>query len=381
MERTLVLGAGFGGIAVATGLRDRLGDAHHVTLVDRNASFSMGLRKLWELVELGTIEEGSRPRTALSGGGIEVIEAEVAAIDLAAHAADTTAGRIEADRLVVALGADARPDLVPGLVEHGHPVWARDAVAPARKALAGLERGRVAVVIFGAPYPCPPAPYECVMLIDDYLRSRGLRDAIDLEVATLQPMLLPNAGAAGSNWLAARLDERSIAWRVGCATERVESGRVVFADGSDLAFDVLLAVPPHRVPTSVGDAGLAGESGWIEPDRGTFATGHTGVWAIGDCTFVKLANGLPLPKAGAMAAVQGDRVAAQIAAEITGEPAPEPFDGRGHCFLETGLREAALIEGDFYADPPVVTLQDATAERHDEKAAFEREHLSRWFGG
>lgn len=376
-----MLGGGFGGIAVATGLRDRLGGSHHVTLVDRSPSFSMGLRKLWELVEAGTIEEGSRSRRALAGGGIEVVEADVSAVDPEARAADTSMGRIEADRLVIALGAEARPDLVPGLAEHGHPVWARSAVAPARDALARLEAGRVGVVIFGAPYPCPPAPYECTMLVDDHLRSRGLRDAIELEVATLQPMLLPNAGRAGSDWLAARLDERGIAWRVESNAARVEEGRVVFADGSDLAFDVLLAVPPHRVPASVAAAGLTGESGWIEPERETMATAHDGVWAVGDCTFVKLANGLPLPKAGVMAAAQGEVVAARIAAEIAGGPAPE-FDGRGFCFLETGLREAALIEGDFYAEPePAVRLGEPAGAHHEAKVAFEREYLMRWFGG
>ena len=341
----------------------------------------MGLRKLWELVGLGTIEEGSRSRAELGGNGVDVIEAEITAIDVANHAADTSAGRLAGDRLVVALGAEARPDLVPGLMEHGFPIWLRDAVAPAREALEGLERGRIAVVIFGAPYPCPPAPFECAMLLDDYLRSHGRRDAIELEVATLQPILLPNAGPVGSEWLANRLGEQGIAWRVGAKAEHVEPGRIVFEDGTDLEFDLLLAVPPHRAPAVLAAAGLLGESGWVEPDRGTFATGRAGVWAIGDCAFVRLANGLPLPKAGAMAAAQGNSVAAQIAAEVLGEQAPDPFDGRGQCFLETSLREAALIEGDFYADPPAVTVAEPTTVRHEDKAAFERDHLARWFGG
>ena len=81
------------------------------------------------------------------------------------------------------------------------------------------------------------------------------------------------------------------------------------------------------------------------------------------------------------AEAQGTTVAAEIAADILGEPAPEPFDGRGYCFLETGLRESALIEGDFYTEPePSVRVGDVSAAHHDEKVAFEREHLARWFG-
>lgn len=380
MERTIVLGGGFGGIAVATGLRERLDGEHEVVLVDRQPAFSMGLRKLWELVGLGTIEEGSRPRATLAGDGIEVVLADVTEIDPAGKAAETSAGRLEGDRLVVALGAEPRPDLVPGLAEHGHNVWDKRGIPVLGRALEAFDGGHIAVVIFGAPYPCPPAPYECVMLIDDHLRARGLRERAELSVTTLQPMLLPNAGAAGSAWLADRLDERGISWQVGKRTERVEAGRVKFEDG-EFGFDLLLAVPPHRPPGVVAEAGLLGDSGWIEPDRGTLATAFPGVWAIGDCTLIQLANGLPLPKAGVMAEAQGTRVAAAIAAEVRGEADPDPFDGRGFCFLETGLHESALIDGDFYAEPePAVRLGDVSQAHHDEKADFERERLARWFG-
>ncbi|MGL6280418.1 MAG: NAD(P)/FAD-dependent oxidoreductase, partial [Gaiella sp.] len=74
--RTLVLGGGFGGIAVATELRRLLGDEHEVVLVDRSPRFAMGLRKLWELVGIGTIADGSRDRALLARHGIEVVETE-----------------------------------------------------------------------------------------------------------------------------------------------------------------------------------------------------------------------------------------------------------------------------------------------------------------
>jgi sulfide:quinone oxidoreductase len=380
VERTLVLGGGFGGIAVATGLRERLGDAHEVLLVDRRPAFSMGLRKLWELVGLGTIEEGSRPRSALAGDGVEFVEADVTAIDPSGRAVETSAGHFQGNRLVVAIGAESRADLIPGLAAHGHDLWSFRTAPVLRRALEAFGGGRVAVVIFGVPYPCPPAPYESAMLLDDLLRRRGLRERTHLTVVTLQPMLLPNAGAEGSAWLGERLDERGITWQVDRKPDRVESGRVVFADG-DLPFDLLLAVPPHRPPAVLGDGGLLSESGWIEPDRGTLATRFPGVWAVGDCTMIRLANGLPFPKAGVMAEAQGARVAAAIAAEILGHPAPAPFDGRGFCFLETGLEESALVEGAFYAEPePAVRMRDASRAHHDEKVAFERERLSRWFG-
>jgi sulfide:quinone oxidoreductase len=380
LARTLILGAGFGGIAVATELRRALGDGHEVVLVDRRERFAMGLRKIWELVDLGTIAEGSRSREQLSERGIRFLQGEIAFIDPEARTVTVEGETLEADHLVVALGAEQRPDLVPGLAEHGHDVWDPAGVPPLRRALDGFAGGRIAIVIAGAPYPCPPAPYELAMLLDERLRERGLRDRSELAVATVQPLLLPNAGKDGSAWLAEQLSAREISFKTGRKIERVEEGRVGFADG-ELEFDLLVGIPPHRVPAVVESSGLSANGGWVSVDKGTLETAHPAVYAIGDVTQIKLANGLPLPKAGVIAEAEGRRVAAAIAARAAGEAPPPPFDGRGYCFVETGGAEASLVRGDFFAEPePRVELEPPSAEAAEEKRRFEAERLADWFG-
>jgi sulfide:quinone oxidoreductase len=379
--RTLILGGGFGGIAAAVELRRLLGDEHEVVLVDRRPAFAMGLRKLWELAGIGTIADGSRARALLAAHGIRVLQEEITAIDPAARAAETSGGRLEGDNLVIALGAVSRPDLVPGLAAHGHDVWAFDGVAAAAGALGRFDGGRLLILIAGAPYPCPPGPYECAFHLDEHLRARGLRDRTDLAVVTLQPMLMPNAGWAGSEWMAGRLAERGISQRVKTKAERVEAGRVVLADGGEEAFDLLIAVPPHRPPAVVADSGLAAGHGWIGVDPHTLATAHEGVYAVGDVNLIPLPNGLPLPKAGVMAELQGLRVARAIAAASRGEDAPAPFDGSGFCPVEIGEGEAAVVQGKWYAEPePVVSIEGPSTAYAAEKRAFETDHLQRWFG-
>ena len=103
--RTLVLGGGFGGIAAALELRRLAGDDAEVVLVDRKPRFTMGLRKLWELVGHGTIAEGSRSRALLARHGVEFVEAELTAIDPVGRRAKTADGWLEGDRLVIAVGA------------------------------------------------------------------------------------------------------------------------------------------------------------------------------------------------------------------------------------------------------------------------------------
>ncbi|MDH3367706.1 MAG: FAD-dependent oxidoreductase [Gemmatimonadota bacterium] len=380
MTRTLVLGAGFGGITVATELRRRLGDDHEIVLVDRRERFAMGLRKLWALVGMGSYEEGSRPRERLGRHGVQFLQRPVTSIDPAHRRAATDGETLEADYLVVALGAEPRPDLVPGLAQHAHNVWDERAVPGLATALARFTGGRIAIVIAGVPYTCPPAPYECAMLLDDHLRERGVRDKTEITVATMQPMLLPNAGKEGSAWLAEQLSARGIAFHVKRTVDRVEPGRVVFTDG-DLVADLIIGVPPHRVPAVVKASGLTGDGEWIAVDPATLETDYKNVFAIGDVTKITLANGLPLPKAGVMAELEGQRVAAAIAADVRGEAPPASFDGRGYCFIEMGKTKATLIEGDFFATPePRVALKDVSAEHAEEKHRFEAERLERWFG-
>jgi len=379
--RTLVLGGGFGGISASLELKRLLGDDHDVVLVDRNPDFRMGLRKLWALVGLGTGAEGSRPRQLLAEKGVTVVQEAVTEIHASSRAAQTSIGRIDGDHLVIALGAVSRPDLIPGLADYGHDVWGFAGIPGAADALERFRGGRLVVLVAGAPYPCPPAPYECAIHLDRFLRERGLRDETDLAVVTLQPMLMPNAGRAGSDWMAGELAERGVSTRVGSKAESIEPGWVVFPEGEE-RFDLLIAVPPHRPPLVVEESGLVAEHGWIGVDPRTLATRYPGVYAIGDVNLIPLANGLPLPKAGVMAELQGIRVARSIVAELRGEEEPEPFDGRGFCPVEVGANAAAFVRGDWYAEPePVVQIDGPSEAYAAEKRHFESERLERWFGG
>ena len=380
MSRTLILGGGFGGLTVSTELKRLLGAEHEVVLVDRKEHFSMGLRKLWELVGHATIADGSRSRDALRERGIRVVRGEIDEIDPMARAAMVDGEMLEADYLVVALGAVSRPDLIPGLAEHGHDVWDLAGVPGATEALAQFGGGRIVVLIAGAPYPCPPAPYECAIHIHEHLRGRGIRDRSEILVSTMQPMLMPNAGREGSDWMGEQLTQRDIGHQVASKVERVEPGRVGFA-GSEIEFDVLVTVPPHRAPAVVKESGLTGEGEWVTVDPATLATSHPNVFGIGDVTQILLANGLPLPKAGVMAELEGMRVAAAIAADLQGGETPPPFDGTGACFIEMGPASAALVHGNWYATPePQVSIAEPDAAHAAEKRVFESERLERWFG-
>ena len=196
---------------------------------------------------------------------------------------------------------------------------------------------------------------------------------------TPQAGSLPVLGDAGCAAFDGRLANEGITLRTKTNATAVEPGVVVAAD-TRIPFDLLLGVPPHRVPDVVTAAGLAEPGAWVKVDPATLETRFPGVYAIGDVTAIPLASGMPLPKAGVFAHAQGEVVAARIADQLAGRAPTATFDGHGMCFLETGHGRATMVRGNFYASPPDVALAEATEEHLAAKHAFETDRLAAWFG-
>lgn len=378
VARTVILGGGFGGVSTAHHLR-MLAPEHEVVLIDRATHFMMGFRKSGELVGREPMIEGRRPLAALENHGVRVVQGALTRVDPAARGAEVRGETLEGDALVIALGAETVPGAVPGLAEFGHDIYDAKQVPAASARLAGLREGRVVIGIFGAPYICPPAPYEMALLAHEAAESRGAN--LSFHVFTPQPMSLPVLGTAGCEVIEGRLGYRGIGFGANAKASRVEEDLVVMAQGDDIPFDLLLAVPPHRCPRVLVEAGLAEEGGWVKVDAATLETGTENVWALGDCTAIPLATGQPLPRAGVLAEAEGRVVAERIAAGFNGIRPEATFAGEGACYLETGGGEAMMVKGRFLAEPaPDVQLIGPSAQLLEEKRAYERDRLETWFG-
>jgi len=377
MRRVLILGGGFGGLATAHRLRERLSPEDEIILVDRRTHFMVGFRKTWALVGQSSLEVGQRPLAAMQQRGIQVVHGTVTAIDPAARAAEVDGRRYKADALVVGLGAELAPELIPGFSDHAFNVYDPQDIPRAAAALQGFSGGRLAVGIFGAPYKCPPAPYELALLVMDFLRARGVKAT--MEVFTPLPMSLPNLGRAGCDVIEGRLAENGISFLPGHKATAVKPGEIAFPNGPR-PYDLLLGVPPHRSPAVVRESSLTGEHNWVRVNPHTMETGFPGVYAIGDSVEIALADGKPLPKAGVFAEAMGEVVAERIAAIFNGREPEAVFDGVGGCFLEVGSGQAVMVQGKFLAQPaPEVTLTEPSREHVEEKRAFETARLQKWF--
>ena len=380
-KTVLVLGGGVGGLVAANRLRRALPDSHRILLIDRAAQHLFQPSLLWLAVGRRQPERIQRPLTRLARQGIEVVRGEIEQLDSRNRTVRVEGQERAGDAVIVSLGADLAPEVIPGLADAGHNLYTLQGSTALRDALARFSGGRIVLLTATPAYKCPAAPYEAAMLIEAELRRRGVRQRSQLDLYAAEPAPMGVAGPAVSAGVRQIVEQKGIGYypEHQAVTVDPSARRLTFANGVSVEFDLLAYVPPHRAPVVVRQAGLAPEGGWVSVDRSTFTTGFPGVFAIGDVTSVPLAMGKPLPKAGVFAHAQAEVVAANLAAEWSGRGSRRVFDGRGQCFLETGDGRAGLGTGNFYAEPlPKVSLHRPSRWWHWGKVLFERRWLSQW---
>src|SRR3954469_23425395 len=114
--RVLVLGAGFGGLELASGLSGEAADRVDVTVIDQNDGFVFGFSKLDRL--FGRSETTWRtPYISLALPSVTFRQERILRIDPETKKVETTAGTYDAAVIVVALGADLDVGATPGLAD------------------------------------------------------------------------------------------------------------------------------------------------------------------------------------------------------------------------------------------------------------------------
>jgi sulfide:quinone oxidoreductase len=373
-KTVLVLGGGVGGIVTANALREHLASEHRIVVVAKRAEHIFSPSLLWLMVGWRQKRQLSKSLRHMLHPDIEVIRAEVEAIDPDRSKVRAGGDELTYDYLVLALGADLAPESMPGYVEVAHNFFDLDGAAGLWHSLERFEGGRVSVLVSAMPYKCPAAPYEAAMLIEDALRRRGIRGRCQVQVFTPEPQPMLVAGADMGVAVVGMMAQKNIGYHPNLVLDHIDAARktLVFKNGRQEQFDFLAAVPPHRPPAVVKESPLANEAGWISVDKHTLQTRFENVYAIGDVTAIPLGNGLALPKAGTFAHGEGEAVAARIAAEIGGVTPQAEFDGMGYCWIEAGGGSAGFASGDFYAEPnPVVGRPRSGRFWHWGKVMFE----------
>jgi sulfide:quinone oxidoreductase len=373
--RVVILGAGFGGLELATMLSEALGEDVDVTLIDKGDSFVFGFSKL-DVMFGRTVGEAVRlPYREIAKPGVRFLRQTITAIDPEARSVTTDGGVHEADVLVVALGADYDFDATPGLIEGGNEFYSLAGAERLGELLPSFSQGRAVIGVCGAPFKCPPAPSETALLLHDYLSTRGVRD--DCEISFVLPLGSPvPPSPETSRALEAAFVERDIKFIPGKRVSSLDPARsvAVLDDGSEMPFELFLGVPRHRAPDVVIASGMT-EDGYVPVSSSTLETRFPGVYAVGDVATAGV------PKAGVFAEGAAGVVAASLIARQRGGEQPAPYDGIGICYIEFGAGRVGRVQVDFLSGPKPTGIYGAPSEALvAEKHRFGSSRRARWFG-
>ncbi len=337
--RVVILGGGVGGAIVANRLARRLrrGEAE-VVLVDATGQHIYQPGLLYLPFNHQGPESLSRPVRRLLDQRVQVLEGTATAIDPTAHTVQVDAAMVGFDWLVLATGTRLVPERVPGSA-NAHHFYDLDGAMRLREALKTFTGGRIVVGPSRKVYKCPPAPLEFVLLLDDDLRRRRLRDRTGLHYLSPFPEVFQ--GKKITRIMSPLLEARGITVTTGFNVKEIADRVISSREGHLVDFDLAVLVPPHRVAAAIEAAGLAPE-GWVPVDSHTLrVAGHEHIFALGDTT------NLPIPKTGAVAHFQASAVVEGILSGLRGAGRVRAYTGQVLCLIETGAGRATIMRFDY----------------------------------
>jgi sulfide:quinone oxidoreductase len=373
-QHVVILGAGFGGLELASRL-SALADEVDVTLIDQNEAFTFGFSKLDILFHGRDPADVRLPYREIARDGVEFRQERVTSIDPEARHVTTDSGSYDADVLVVALGANYDIAATPGFEEGGFEYYSIPGAERLRDALPDFESGTILIGILGQPFKCPPAPFEGALLLHDHLVGRGIRDRAQLRVVAPMAAPVPVTKEVSQSILDA-LTERGIEYVGQTRVAELDAARkeALLDNGERMPYDLFVGIPIHRVPAVVAESGLT-VNGWVAVNRDNLMTPFPNVYAVGDVA------GLPMAKAGVFAENAAGVVADDIAARLRGDELQRRYEGEGNCYIEFGGGSVGKVEANFLGGPaPTARLVGPSREIASEKGTFASSRRARWFG-
>ncbi|MEQ1951849.1 NAD(P)/FAD-dependent oxidoreductase [Mesorhizobium sp. CN2-181] len=356
--QVVILGAGFGGLNAAMGLRKADVD---VTVIDRR-NYHLFQPLLYQVATAGlSPAQIAMPiRRILSRQkNAKVLMESVQGIDTASRAVVTDNSRIGYDFLVIATGARH--------AYFGHDEW--EASAPGLKTIPDATeiRGRILtaferaeatrdpdlranlltfVIVGGGP-----TGVELAGAIVELARKAIVRDFRHIDPSSARVILveagervLPTFPEKLSAKAKTQLERLGVEVRLGAAVVRCDGDGVGLADGQEIAAASVLWAAGVMASRAAKWLGVpADRAGRVVVDERLHAPGLDGVYVIGDTAAVKGADGRLVPGVAPAAKQMGKYVARLIKAKLSGS-AIEPFRYRDYGNLATIGRKAAVAD-------------------------------------
>lgn len=381
MKKLLVLGGGTAGTMSANRLANKLKD-WQVTVIDRDDNHRYQPGFLFMPFGTYSPDQVTKSRREALNKNVELVYGEIDRVLAEDNKVVLTDGKeFDYDYLIIATGVMPRPDQTDGLAEGiadndaVHEFYTYEGSVALAEKLKRFEGGNVVINIVEMPIKCPVAPLEFAFLADDFFKTQGIRDKVNMTYVT--PL-----GAAFTQPIAAKafgatLEEKKITVEPDYMLMEVdnETNEVVSYDERRVPFDLLVSIPINMGQDFLARSGLGNELNLVPVDKFTQkSTQFDNIFALGDT------NNIPASKAGSVAHFEVDVFVENFMQHIAGQDMTHRFDGHANCFIETGGGKAMLIDFNYNVEPlpgkypyPIVgpmSLLKKTRMNHMGKMAF-----------
>jgi NADH dehydrogenase len=356
--QVVVIGAGFGGLAVARGLAKQPVD---VTLIDRQ-NFTTFQPLLYQVATAGlTAADVAHPVRGLfhRQKNLRFRQGEVDGVDWEQRRLHLAGQRdLPFDQLVVAVGAVATWFGVPGAADWALPLYTLDDAVQLRNHILGqfeaadadpslIDDGALTFVVVGGG----PTGVETAGALAELVAVVFRRDYPQLDVGRARVVLVEARDALlapfkpGSQRHAEEtLRARQVEVRLDETVSEVTENRVRLSDGDVLeAHTVVWAAGVTANPLAEKLGLETTRGGRIVVDADLAVPGHPGVWVVGDVGAIPDKKGNPLPQLAPVAMQSGGHVARQIGRQLEGK-ALRPFRFHDKGTMATIGRRAAVAE-------------------------------------
>ena len=359
LPRVVVIGAGFGGLSVARGLK--LAPAF-VTVIDKtNHNLFQPLLYQVATAALSSSDIAVPVRGLFTDmPRVGTLMGEVEGIDVARKVVRVKdVPEIPYDYLVMATGSVYSWFGHDEWAEHAHVLktldqalalrssllaafeWAESRTDPdeIRRAPHLRHRGRRAdgrrdgrrhrgtgPFHAGARFPPDPATWARIVLCEG------------------GPSLLAGFPQRLSDYARRHLEDLGVEVKTGCQVEAVDRDGVIAGGERILSANVLWAAGTAATPVADWIGAEKGKGNAVRIDEHCAVVGHPDIYAVGDCTYMEDGVGRRLPGVAPVAKQQGEHVAQVLMRRLIGEPLPPPFkyDDQGQMAMVG--RSAAIAD-------------------------------------
>lgn len=321
-KRVLVLGGGTGGYVAARKLAEAARKQKldlEVTLL--TASPWHEFQPLFADVAFNTaIPDETRAPVENIGRkfGPRVIIDKVVRIDAANRVAETEKnGELDYDYLVVSLGVRYGWEAYPGLAENGVHNYTLEGAMEMAKELARFRGGRIVILVPETPHRCGMYPYEAATQLAETMRNRGVKAEIVLMTREARP-LTPLGPDISRVW-EEKMDELGVEMVQHNGVQEIDGEKkVVRAGNVEERYDLLIKVPPSRLPDALAESEgfqLKGDPRWAPARAKDFRhPEYDDVFMVGEHSMPAVG----LPTAGIPVHFAAEYAAEQIASEVAG---------------------------------------------------------------